>query len=1364
MKNMQSTARALSAAALGTALILTPPKLVNAEDIDLFVSAAAVAGTNPNVLIFIDNSANWNSAAQHWDASLKQGQSELRAITTILSQLDGTNPKVNMGLMMFRSGSPDGAIVRFGIRPMNTTNIQAFKDLIGALSGCPTANNSVNGTPNCILQNFSGTGVEQTNSASTNYSGGMMDVYKYFGGFTSPTYAQADQQPPGALNDSTHHGQRRYFDPGNNLPSRADPVAYSGDGLSYVSPIASPCAKNYLIFIGNGFPSQDADILGNVNEGATPQTPAQLAVPNFTTIANTTTTTLGTDSTCETASACASAVSAANGTLYDSYACTGGSQDTPAASGTDTVCETQSICQTTRGPLLFPGHTNYVCSGGTSSSVSSTTTLANATGCFATAALCQAAQPNPNGGTTYDSFTCSGGISDGTVLSTNFSNTTCISQTTCQGTTTQGAGNAANFGNLGYSSFVCSAQSTAGCAAGTGKKWTVTGHTSPVCTSPSKTNWTVTGTINACASPSLKNQTIQAYDVSNVCAGSNFRNQTEQGTKTVNTVTPLTTFCTPGTAGCVPVNNADEWARFLYTTDVSALLGQQNVATYTIDVFKDHQDTNETGLLFNMAKYGGGKYFQATNEDAIVSALNQILIEVQSVNSVFASASLPISSTNRSQNANEIYIGMFRPDASGNPRWYGNLKKYQFAQFGNDVLPADASTPPQQLASSATGFVQPCAVSFWTQDSGSYWLFQNGSAGQCTTAGTTATFSDSPDGPLVEKGAAAEILRRGNAPPTTPGVQSPLPGPNRTIYTCATAASCCPTCATGQSTTLVTFNSTNVSKAELGSATMTDQQRDNIINFTIGQDIFDNNTNANASDVRPSIHGDVAHSRPVPVNYGASTGVVLYYGANDGSLRAVRGSDGKELWAFIAPEHHAKLQRLVDNSPPILYPNQDPVPVGATRKDYFFDGTAGLFQNVDNSKIWIFPSMRRGGRMIYGFDVTNPNTPAMKWKVGCTNAALSDSTSCTLGFEQMGQTWSTPSVALVKGFSTDPNQPVIITGGGYDDCEDQDVAPNTQCTASGRKGNAVYVINADTGALIRSFSTSGSVPADVTLIDRDFDGFVDHAYVADTLGNVYRLDFVDPATISPRSSANWTMTQIAFTTGANRKFLFSPAALPASGKVYLAFASGDRERPLITDYPYPTGSNPGVLNRAYMFIDKLTGGSPVNLDGSSMTDLSSGSACGTASPESQGQSGWFIDLSAGAANATSTAGEQAVTSTIIFGGLIFFSTNRPVAVPVGACANNLGEARGYALNLLNASGAADTLNICGGARNVVFVGGGLPPSPVTGTVPVGGKETTVMIGGAPRGGGTACAICGNKVTPTITQRRQRVYWYTDSDK
>jgi hypothetical protein len=1311
MKNIERTARTLGALSVGVALALTPPKLVKAEDIDLFVSAAAVAATNPNILIILDNSANWNSAAQHWPTPVgetgvfKQGESELRAIKAILGDLDGTNPRVNLGLMMLRSADPDGGILRYAIRPMDITNIAGFKELIGERTGCDSSiNNTVNHTPNCVLQNFSGTGIEQTNNID--YSALLFDAYKYFGGYTSPTYAQLDQQPPGATNDATHYGLQRYFDYRGSatLNARMDALAYSGDGRSYVSPIASPCAKNYIILIGNGLPSQDAagPLIANVNTGASPALPTQLAVPNFTLIPTTTTTNLGTASACQTPASCATAAATAFPGQYDSYSCTGGNTVSNTTSlGVDSACESTGACSTlasTTFPSPPASYTSYSCSGGVGTG---DTFITSSTTCYSSAAACAAAGPTIFPG--YNSYSCSGG-------------------------------------------------SPSGCPAG------------------SKQGWTMTGTVASCASPNRKNQIMQGIDGSiTACTSPNLVNQTMQGTKTVNVVTPLSTFCTPGTSGCTGASYPDEWAKLLYTTDVSPLLGQQNVAVYTIDVFKDHQDPDETALLFNMAKYGGGRYFQATSEETIISALRQIMIEVQSVNSVFASASLPINATNRSQNENQVFIGMFRPDPIGNPRWYGNLKRYQIAKFNNDFKLADASNPPQEAVSTTgQGFLQPCAVSFWTVDSGPYWLFQNGSAGQCTTAGTGAVFSDAPDGPLVEKGAVAEVLRRGNTPPSSSGVLSPLPGVNRNIYTCATSASCCPSCASGQATTLVNFDATNVSKAQLGDAAMADLRRDNIINFTRGMDIDDKNANASTADVRPSVHGDVAHSRPLPVNYGSGTGVVLFYGANDGTFRAVRGSDGKELWAFIAPEHHAKLARLADNSPPILYPNQVSPPVGAMSKDYFFDGSAGLFQNADNSKVWVFPSMRRGGRMLYSFDVTNVNSPSMKWKAGCDETG-----TCTVGFDQMGQTWSTPAVALVKGFSgTDLNKPLIIVGGGYDVCEDEDALPNTSCDAS-RIGNRVYIIDANTGTRLKEFVTNGSVPADITLVDRDFDGFADHAYVADTVGGIYRIDFVDPGTLAPLdctgpdAACTFRITQIAQTTGANRKFLFSPAALPSTNKVYLAFASGDRERPLIVNYPYPSGTNPGVLNRAYMLIDDFsTAGLPLNLDGPLFTDLSAGSTCTTPSVESQGQRGWFINLSAGAASTSTTAGEQAVTSTAIFGGLVFFSTNRPVPTPPGACANNLGEARGYALNLLNASGAADTLNICGGARSAVFLGGGLPPSPVTGTVPVGasGAPVTVMIGGVQRGGGTSSSIGAQRVTPSIKQRRARLYWYTDGDK
>ncbi|MGH7186157.1 MAG: PilC/PilY family type IV pilus protein, partial [Pseudomonadota bacterium] len=409
-------------------------------------------------------------------------------------------------------------------------------------------------------------------------------------------------------------------------------------------------------------------------------------------------------------------------------------------------------------------------------------------------------------------------------------------------------------------------------------------------------------------------------------------------------------------------------------------------------------------------------------------------------------------------------------------------------------------------------------------------------------------------------------------------------------------------------------------------------------------------------------------------------------------------------------EHHARLTRLADTSPLITYPSTPPT-VTSQRKDYFFDGSIGVYQNADNTQVWVFPTMRRGGRMLYAFDVTTPTAPALKWRVGCPN--LADDTGCTPGFDGIGQTWSFPNVARIRGFNSG-NDPVIVMGGGYDACDDADTS-TPSCGSAGVKGKKVYVIDAGSGALLASFSTLRSVAADVTLVDRDFDGMVDHAIVADTGGNLYRIDFVDPATRLPLPAGSWAIYHIAQTNAAiaaGRKFQFAPAALATGDRVFVALGSGDRERPLQSNYPYVED----IANRFYMFVDTFsTSGVPVDLDGSTMANFTTNTTCATTLGSSL--NGWYMDLNTG-------RGEQTVTSAMIFGGLIFFSTNRPVPATAGQCGANLGEARGYAVNLLNASGAVNTEALCGADRSGVFLGGGLPPSPVVGRVLVGGRPVT----------------------------------------
>jgi type IV pilus assembly protein PilY1 len=787
----------------------------------------------------------------------------------------------------------------------------------------------------------------------------------------------------------------------------------------------------------------------------------------------------------------------------------------------------------------------------------------------------------------------------------------------------------------------------------------------------------------------------------------------------------------PGVASVVPALPPtavdmwnDEWARYLF---------RHGIATYVIDVFNAQQNVGYSAALMAVAKQGGGKYYVANNSAQIQSAIKQILDEIQAVSSSFAAANLPASANSRTYDLNQVYIGMFQPDPNAMPRWFGNLKEYQLQVSGGAIDLADANG--LAVVNPLTGFVTSCAVSLWTFDTNSYtppsintpapyWSLVPVTPLPLGTCPSTNTYSDLPDGPIVEKGAAAEVLRRGNNPgaaptwnPSTRSVMTLTPGGAMTPFTTASSGLTAP-----------------------------------LVNFLRGYDVNDENsngltdgTNGLPAESRPSILGDVLHSQPLAVNYGGTTGVVVYYGANDGMLHAISGSTGKELWGFIVPEFFPRLSRLMTDSPTINYWG---TPVGIipapTPKDYYFDGSFGLYQDATNTNVWLFPAMRRGGRMLYGLDISNPFSPTVKWRIGCPD--LTDNTGCTPGMSGIGQTWSTPRVALVQGYSA--AKPVVILGGGYDGCEDANTATPACVTPTGA---GVYVLDAATGAVVAQFPTDRSVPADVSLVDVNFDGYVDYAYVADTGGNLYRLSFVnDPSTLVAASPARWSITKIAYTHGAGRKFLYSPALLPNSHMIYLALGSGDREHPMQAQYPYTTP----VTNRFYVYLDDPSSTSTNSLDDTTiMADCTLSSSCSMTQVVPGGSlKGWFMSLNRHGTD------EQVVSGAVIAGGMIAFGTNRPIPSNIGTCATILGEARGYWVDLLNSAGT-----IVGGSRSAVFPAGGFPNTPQVQTVQIGDRLYTVVGGAASLNGGASSTIGFQRLTPTISSKRKRVYWYTPID-
>lgn len=754
-------------------------------------------------------------------------------------------------------------------------------------------------------------------------------------------------------------------------------------------------------------------------------------------------------------------------------------------------------------------------------------------------------------------------------------------------------------------------------------------------------------------------------------------------------------------------NVADEWARFMKKSSL-------DIRSYTVDINKvtTGQGPGWTALLKSVAGVSSGKYFDITATGTqIVDTLNGIFSEIQSVNSVFSSVSLPVSVNTQGTFLNQVFIGMFRPDADSYPRWNGNLKQYKLGYGAGSTSLQLLDADNAGAINTSTGFITECGRSFWTPTTlDTYWTFRP--LGSCLTA--NSDISNSPDGNIVEKGAQAYTLRS-----ATPA--------SRTVKTCSPSAC----------TALTAFDNTNVTQAMLGAASTA--ERDTLINWQRGQDLQDENINANTTEMRSSAHGDVVHSRPVAINYGtdAAPSVVVFYGGNDGVLRAVNGNRansigtataGSELWGFVAPEFYTKIKRIYSNTVTISYPGHTTGTLTPLPKDYGVDGTVTAYK--DGSTAWIYAAMRRGAKALYAFDVSTAASPTLKWRRGTTELS------------GLGQTWSAPKILKSAGYGSGAS-PILIMGGGYDTCHDVDGDTN----GCGTDGKKIYVLDADTGTLLKSFATDSSVVADITVITDENTGYAKYAYTADLGGNVYRISgSTANLPIDTTAPGSWTITKIAAMGGSgtdNRKFMFAPDVVAIDTSTYgILLGSGDREKPLAS---YTAAA--AVTNRFYMIQDRPTTGDWLSAENVTCGAdvLCNGSLFAittTATPSASdlaNKKGWYLALA---------STEQVVTSAITVFDTVTFSTHKPAVETPGTCAT-LGTATVYNISYKNAAGNGLT-------RGETIVGGGLPPSPIAGMVTLDdGTTVPFIIGASPN----SPLSGGDPPPPTSTvQPKGRVYW------
>lgn len=326
---------------------------------------------------------------------------------------------------------------------------------------------------------------------------------------------------------------------------------------------------------------------------------------------------------------------------------------------------------------------------------------------------------------------------------------------------------------------------------------------------------------------------------------------------------PVVVPDTSPVSGGDPTKFAEEWARFLHDYGVQTTIPDPDdptnvkklfnkVITYTIDVCSagtpNTCDEDQARLLGKMASEGGGRYFRSTSQEEIRRALALIFAEIQAVNSQFAAAALPVSVTTKGTFANQVYVGVFKPDANAQPRWYGNLKAYKFAGYcdwdqdrivdDGEILSTDSvvseaignkaeacqkfcdsngdtllsagearyNDPDDPAAASCAAIAllpfprydiylsnkhgdlaenQKTDIGFIAEGSQSFWTHDSTFWNfQQTTA---AGSSDNPDGPNVERGGAAQRLRDQIATTNLSGDQA-ADLTKRIAYTCLTGS------------------------------------------------------------------------------------------------------------------------------------------------------------------------------------------------------------------------------------------------------------------------------------------------------------------------------------------------------------------------------------------------------------------------------------------------------------------------------------------------------------------------------------------------------------------------------------------------
>lgn len=471
--------------------------------------------------------------------------------------------------------------------------------------------------------------------------------------------------------------------------------------------------------------------------------------------------------------------------------------------------------------------------------------------------------------------------------------------------------------------------------------------------------------------------------------------------------------------------------------------------------------------------------------------------------------------------------------------------------------------------------------------------------------------------------------------------------------------------------------------------------------------------------------GEVLHSRPLALNYGATPGyrrenpnVRLLFGSGEGVFHIVENTDtrgrhtGRELFGFYPRESLASMHRHRQEEPATQARRYgvDGAPV-LLKHDRNRDGTLA---HTDGDSAWVYFGLRRGGAAYFALDVSDPNAvPRLMWTIRPTLGGA---------FDALGLTFSTPVVGRVR-FGDMPRD-VVIFAGGYHGGWNEDYSARIGKDLGADNdtvGNAVYIVDARTGNLVwkavlgetgessnTHYEHAGlvdSIPSAVSALLTP-EGVIHRLYVGDTGGALWRIDLPPSAGDDADHRRNhWFITKLA-DLGADavepggaaaddRRFFHAPEVVESFDGTGdfdgVLIHSGDREHPnetqvenalfFIRDRHVQSGSEivrtedqtrDPAGRVQYAALEDRTRCSPG--EESPITD-EGGDAC----QHNGAASGWKVRYR--------LPGEKGLSSVRVDGGRVFASTFVPG--DIASCPATAGWGRLHVLRLEDASAAAN---------------------------------------------------------------------------